>query len=868
MIGQSLGHYRIEAKLGEGGMGVVYRAVDLRLDRPVAIKVLPQEAVTNADRKRRFVQEAKAASALNHPNIVTIYDIDQDHGVDFVAMEYVPGKTLDRRLKGEAGCSELLKYAVQIADALAKAHSAGIVHRDLKPANIMVTDEGLVKVVDFGLAKLTERAAEDDCTVTIDNAPHTEEGTIVGTVAYMSPEQAQGKKVDGRSDIFSFGAVLYEMITGKRAFKGESKISTLSAILHSEPVPVSTLTGGVPPELARIVTRCLRKDPDNRFQTMADLKVALREVKEESESGVTAAPPARGRRWIWVTAAACLVVAAILWMRRDERAPAASMHVVPLTTFPGDESSPSFSPNGQQVAFAWDVDRTGSSDVYVKLIEGGGTPLRLTTQRGAWPAWAPDGRQIAFVRANEVYLVPPIGGAERKLGGSLQCGHSLTWTSDSRYVGANRRDRPSTPCRIVLLPVDGGQPVPVTDPPPGPEGDSAPAFSPDGRMLAFLRSAAAYQSDIFVVPVEGSPPKARGAPVRVTFDAVSMSGIAWTADSKEIVFGSIRLGVNALWRVQASGKTSPQPLGVGLYGNQPSISLTGNMLAFQEAHSDPNIWRFDGPSIRTGRKPPVQLSASTAHDSSPRYSPDGKKIAFSSQRSGANEIWLADSDGRNQVQLTKFGRALNGTPRWSPDSRWIVMDSRIDGQPEIYVISVDGGTPRRLTTDPAEDIVPSWSHDGRWIYFCSNRSGDYQLWKMTPEGASPRQITRQGGFAALESPDGKFLYYAISRTAPGIWKVPVDGGEESLVIEDAGGALSRYFDVLSNGICYIPEKPNPRPAILFYDFAARQTRLVATMDRPALRIWPGLAISPDERSMLITQVDTRVSDLMLVENFR
>ena len=203
MIGQTLGHYRIEAKVGEGGMGVVYRAVDIRLDRPVAIKVLPEEAVANADRKRRFVQEAKAASALNHPNIVTIYDIDEDNGVDFVAMEVVPGKTLDRRLSREVGVSELLKYAVQIADALAKAHSAGIVHRDLKPANIMVTDEGVVKVVDFGLAKLTERAGENDRTVTIDNAPRTEEGTIVGTVAYMSPEQAQGKKVDGRSDIFS-----------------------------------------------------------------------------------------------------------------------------------------------------------------------------------------------------------------------------------------------------------------------------------------------------------------------------------------------------------------------------------------------------------------------------------------------------------------------------------------------------------------------------------------------------------------------------------------------------------------------------------------------------------------------------------------
>jgi dipeptidyl aminopeptidase/acylaminoacyl peptidase len=262
------------------------------------------------------------------------------------------------------------------------------------------------------------------------------------------------------------------------------------------------------------------------------------------------------------------------------------------------------------------------------------------------------------------------------------------------------------------------------------------------------------------------------------------------------------------------------------------------------------------------------LIASTAHDSSPRFSVDGKKIAFASQRSGANEIWLADSDGRNQVQLTRFGRALNGTPRWSPDSRWIALDSRVDGQPEIYVISVDGGSPRRMTTDPAEDIVPAWSHDGRWIYFCSNRSGDYQLWKMPSAGGAPRQITRQGGFAALESPDGKFLYYAKSRTAPGIWKVAVDGGEESPVIEDAGGAVSRYFDIMRNGICYVPEKPNPRPPILFFDFASKQTRVVATMEKPVLRVWAGLAVSPDERSILVTQVDSSISDLMLVENFR
>src|SRR5215469_6173605 len=283
MTGKLLAHFEITAKLGEGGMGVVYEALDRHLDRRVALKVLPPEKVTNRARKQRFIQEAKAASALNHPNIITIYDISVADGVDYIAMELVPGRTLEdllarRRLK----LPEILKYAVQIADALAAAHGAGIVHRDLKPANIMVTDSGLVKVLDFGLAKLTESVStEDDETRTARAV--TEEGTVVGTVSYMSPEQAEGKKVDARSDIFSFGLVLYEMLSGKRAFRAETRMATLAAILNSEPVPLVEVVPGVPKELERIVTRCLRKDLARRSQSIAEVKLEMEELIEESE---------------------------------------------------------------------------------------------------------------------------------------------------------------------------------------------------------------------------------------------------------------------------------------------------------------------------------------------------------------------------------------------------------------------------------------------------------------------------------------------------------------------------------------------------------------------------------------------------------
>jgi eukaryotic-like serine/threonine-protein kinase len=282
MIGKTLGHYQITEKLGEGGMGVVYKARDTHLDRFAALKVLPFEKVSDPDRKRRFIQEAKAASALNHPSIITIYDIDQADGIDYIAMEYVAGKTLDELIPRKGlRLSPALKYAVQIADALARAHGAGIIHRDLKPSNVMVDEHGLVKVLDFGLAKLTETSGPEAETA----ATRTGSGTILGTAAYMSPEQAEGKHIDTRSDIFSFGSMLYEMLTGQRAFRGDTRASTIASILREDPKPISQVSEGLPRDAEQIVRRCLRKDPEHRFQTMGDLRVALEELKEESDSG-------------------------------------------------------------------------------------------------------------------------------------------------------------------------------------------------------------------------------------------------------------------------------------------------------------------------------------------------------------------------------------------------------------------------------------------------------------------------------------------------------------------------------------------------------------------------------------------------------
>jgi len=443
MVGRRLLHFDIIEKLGEGGMGVVYKARDTHLDRLVAIKVLPAEKVADPERRHRFVQEAKAASALNHPNIITIYDITQADGLDFIVMEHVEGKTLDALIpRTGMRLGEVLKTSVQIARALAAAHGRGIIHRDLKPANVMVGPGGTVKVLDFGLAKLTEAIPQARNSEAPTADARTGAGVILGTAAYMSPEQAEGKPVDARSDIFPFGSVLYEMATGRQAFAGDSWTSTVAAVLNREPKPL----GDLPHDLEKTILRCLRKDPHKRFQHMDDVCVALEELKEESDSGKLGAvvpAPARAltrRRLMYGTAAACvlLAAAAIAWRWAAPPAQPAAPMLVPLTTFPGNETWPAFAPDGQQVAFAWNGEKEDNFDIYVKLV-GETNALRLTTEPAveSWPAWSPDGKRIAFRRSqpggNALWLVSPLGGAAQRLA-DLRTTGQLSWSPDGNWL--------------------------------------------------------------------------------------------------------------------------------------------------------------------------------------------------------------------------------------------------------------------------------------------------------------------------------------------------------------------------------------------------------------------------------------------------
>jgi Tol biopolymer transport system component len=873
MVGKVLAQYQIVEKLGEGGMGVVWKARDTHLDRFVALKTLTAEKLADPERKRRFVQEAKTASALNHPNIVHIYDIAEADGIQFIAMEYVAGKTMDQLIgRKRLGLSEALKYAVQIADGLARAHSAGIVHRDLKPSNLMIDDHGLVKVLDFGLAKLAEISAGEfgeTATVRAPEGPHTEEGTIVGTVAYMSPEQAEGKKVDARSDIFSFGSVLYEMITCRRAFHGDSKLSTLSAILKEDPKPVSSFVPDVPRDLEKIISHCLRKDPERRFQHMDDLKVALLDLKEESESGQLSGvrdtrPPRRRKRllaWVAGLFGVSLIAAAGFWLRFLHPAanPGLAPRTVPLTSYVGNQCCPSFSPDGNQVAFVWNGPKQDNNDIYVKLI-GTENAVRLTSDPAddTSPAWSPDGRYIAFLRVLAVnrlgvFLVSAIGGPERKLTEIYSEWYGgLAWHPEGKWLAIPDQNS------ISLLSVESGEKRKLTFPPAG-RSDDTPAFSPDGHGLVFSRNVAPYVSEIYLLGLSHElAPKEE--PKQVTFKRQFSKGPIWTANGRDIIFSSGTDPVSELWRIPISAGGQPQSLWTSVQGSNPAISRRGDRLAYTRSLSDLNIWRIEVPGPNRKASEPVNLISSTYDDEAPQYSPDGKRVVFASARSGHPEIWVSNSDGSNPLQLTSLGAAQTGSPHWSPDGRRIIFDSNAEGKFELYMIDADGGRPRRMTNHPADNAVPSWSRDGRWIYFTSNRTKESQVWKMPAEGGEPTQLTRRGGYIAFESLDGRFVYFSKDVWQSSIWRIPVDGGEETKIAESA---LGQAFAVASKGI-YFVTWPDLK-AVYFLSFATGRVTIIATIQR--LAGW-GLSVSPDDRYLLYTQVDQASSDLMLVENFR
>ena len=880
--GVRLGQYEVVSLLGAGGMGEVYQARHVRLDRMVAIKVLHSDIVADPDRKRRFAQEARAASALNHPGIVTIHDVADEGGMDYIVMEYVSGKTLEQLIRRKAlTLNRTLNYAYQAATALAKAHAAGIVHRDLKPSNIIVTDEGSVKILDFGLAKLmsSDEEAEPDArtathSITLGGALSTEAGRIVGTAAYMSPEQAEAKRVDQRSDIFSFGSVLYEMLTGARAFRGESSVSTLSAVLTSEPTPPSELVPDLPREIERVVLRCLRKDPARRFQVMADLAVELEELKTESSSHVTA-PVVRRRlrhRARYAYALALPLVAAGVWLSWPT-APPAPPTLVQLTSYPGDETGPDFSPDGTQFVFAWTGEARINRDIYLAQI-GGGAPRSLTNDPGddVSPAWSPDGAQIAFVRRQgsraTIYRVPAVGGAgeERKVMDydPPKDLAAISWFPDGTRLAISEVNPVTGTSEIASVHVDQGDRRTLMSSPASAGRFISPVVSPNATLLAYVRCAGLLSipsCDVYVTDLSNGAPT--GEPRQLTKDGSFAGKIAWAADGRSLIAVSSVQG-NHLWRVPLSGALERIELaGSPVYS--PAVSRAGQRLAFAHRQDNTDLWRLDaGQPLKT-------FASSTLNDDDPQFSPDGRKVAFASARTGRTmTIYVANADGSNPGPRSPETGRHQGSPRWSPDGRSLAFDAAgVDGHWDIFIVDAEGGTPRRLTTFEGDENVPSWSRDGKWIYFRSDRTGRQEIWRVPIGGGEAVRMTENGGSVPWESRDGKLLYYAkrIPDTdVSELFEKPLVGGPERRILNSVYN--SDYYPV-EGGIYYV-SRPNPDERYMFevlmLEYASGKSRVI---HRFTAFSGHGLTVSPDRRTVLYSGMGIAGGgDLMMLQGFR
>jgi serine/threonine protein kinase/Tol biopolymer transport system component len=865
--------YRLQGEAGRGAMGVVYRAEDLRLGRTVALKFLPEELFDDPAVLQRFRREARVLASLSHPGICTLYDIDEYEGRPCLVMEFLEGRSLRQFLESGSGLpmDRILEISIQTADALAAAHAAGIIHRDIKPENIFITERGRIKLLDFGVAKRSERAGDQNPEGSIGA---TESGQMLGTIEYMSPEQVRGEELDCRTDLFSFGAVLYEMATGRKAFAGSTAGVIQEAILNRAVEQRRDLS----PALRSIINKALQKDRGVRYQCASAIRDDLEHFRQRPQSARLPPGPALvwhslfGRRAKWLSMAALAAVAiasAVLWLAVRRRPSVEPARPVPLTTLPGAEWSPTFSPDGSQVAFAWNGEKQDNFDIYVTVIGvNGGLPLRLTSDPAPDldPAWSPDGRWIAFRRIapgeHQILLVSPLGtGVEQKVG-TLPCpgGHCsgsvwsnrLSWSSDGRFVAVSDVFSPHSKGRIFLLDVWTREKRSLNLP----SGEdfarsSNPAFSPDGKKLAFVAGETGSEN-IYVQKLDSSL-RPLGKP-RQLVQTSGYPALDWTEDGRSLVYSS-----GSLWRISADGGRPERLLGRGTA--TLAIARRGKRFAYSADSPLGGVFvNIHRASKQSGESTPlISWSYGT---NSPQYSDDGSRVVFVSPKSGRFEIWTCSSNGANCSQLTSGGA---GSPRFSPDGQYVAFDSGRYGSWDIFMVDSGGGTERRLTMENSTDARPSWSRDGKWIYFGSDRSGEFQIWKIPAGGGTGKQVTRNGGFEAVESRDGTMIYY-IKRGEEGVWTIPVTSGDEKLVVNQ--GEEGRWA-VGARGIYLLSRAPVC--AVDYFDLAEKSLSRVTTLPlvnvTAMLGTGPEFAVSPDERWFLYDAVERNEGDLVLLENF-
>ena len=923
--GTRIGVFEIESFAGAGGMGEVYRARDTRLERHVALKILWPDTTTDMRGRARLAYEARAIARLSHPHICALHDIGHHDGVDFLVMEYLHGETLASRLRrGPLPVAEAVRIALQIAAALDAAHAEGIVHSDLKPANIMLVNGGSdrdgtceSKLLDFGLARflLTARISEAQLPAATDHHALAGPGAIAGTPQYMAPEQVRGEEADPRSDIFSFGSVLYEMVSGRAAFAGGTTADVMSAVLRAEPSSLTIdrsragrETASASRRLDKVVGRCLEKDPDRRFARMHEVTAGLRQIAPAA----VAARERRARLWAAVAVVALVAIAVVGWPRLRSGpsvlAPPAAMTVGQLTSLNGLVNAPTFSPSGNQVAFSWNGEHEDNYDIYVKTVGTSGV-TRLTTDPAAdtLPVWSLDGKEIAFLRdhpggGTNVYSVRLADGSERKLSDfRLGGGPSarIAWSPDQRWI-VGRPDMVEDQAKngswaLYLIPLGSGTPRRLTDA-KAPDIDLSPAFSPNGRRLAYVGCVNFSGRTCGVKVLELDADYRPAGPPRQLANTRQNRSIAWSRDGASVIYDTNERGRWELWRVsvRADGGGEPERIEMaGDHSRQPAIAATGNRLAFERAAQGLSIYKL------RARGEPEPVLVSSAWNYNPQFSPDGHRIAFSSGRSGVEEIWLASADGSGAQQLTRGPGTRQTLPAWSPDGDYIAFESTgANARTDIWVVPTDGGDARRVTTDPGEESAPVWSRDGKRIYFLSDRDGAGVLggrdtWQVPSGGGQSTRVTTGGSTSVVfESVDEKELIYqsrVMYKTTDGtsystfgdspLLAVPIAGGKPRTIVPCV--RLLSWAVLRTGGVYYSPcgnrrdrdqtngfvltwPRGSPIP-IRVLDPSTGQDQFFGSVKAP---FEPNrLAVSPDGKTILI-QRNTTTSDLMLIEHFR
>jgi Tol biopolymer transport system component len=800
--GTHLGPYEITGPLGSGGMGEVYRARDTRLERTVAIKILPAQFSSDPVRKQRFEREAKTISSLNHPHICTLHDIGHQDGIDYLVMECVEGETLAKRLeKGPLPLDQVLKFGAQIADALDKAHRSGIVHRDLKPGNIMLTPAG-AKLLDFGLAKpALPLATAATLTAAAKQSPVTEQGTIIGTFQFMSPEQVEGKEVDGRSDIFSLGAVLYEMLTGRRAFEGKSQLSVASAILEKEPAPISSVKPMTPPALDHAVKKCLAKPPDARWQSASDLASELMWITESNgQAAGTAfgeAPGKTRRRAAWLIAgvlAGAAIVGAVRWP--SSKPPEEAMYFPAPMPFSARDIA--VAPNGHTIAVIAYLESARRNALWIYELGSQSASNLADTEGANFPFWSPDNRSIAFFADGKLKKVEVSGGPVQTVC-DAPSGRGGTWNKDGVVVFT-----PDARSGVALYRVSasGGTVTTVSnlDKSRGELSHRWPMFLPDGTHYLYMATNFAGQKSVDAIfvgsldsnekrfVVEATANAAYAAPGYLLFyrdkalfaqrfdlkrfaltgePTTILNDIQYQPQVKRAVFGASEKGVLAaqsgigvalselLWfdrkgkEVGAVGR--PDVYGnVFLAPNGKSVAVSMTDIASQNT----DIWTYD--LQRGGAK---RLTFDPAADSVPIWSPDAARLVFASNRTSFNDLHIKNSDGAQEEKSIVHGNIDKFPNDWSRDGKYILYTQDTD----LWFVTLPELKSSLFLKAPSVLRNGQFSPDGKWVAYASNESGKWEIYVTSfPEPRGKWQVSAGGGEQPRWRGDGKELFYISS----------------------------------------------------------------------------------------------------------